>query len=291
MASVASEHVPVEAAAPSPSAARLLWAAVWTLWQRDMRRFVRQPSRIVGALAQPLIFWLVIGSGFAGSFHVAGAEGLGYLEYFFPGILLMLVLFSSIFSTMSVIEDRHAGFLQAVLVAPAPRLALVLGKTLGGTSVALIQAAMLLPLASWAGFPLGQVHWLAAIGLLAAASMALTALGFALAWALDSTQGYHAIMSVLLLPMWILSGAMFPPGGGHSAWIAHVMAWNPLSYAVLGLRRALYGGTLPPALGGTSSLREVVVTLGFLIGAVALAALAVSAPTHKRRYRGKATAR
>src|SRR5258708_19001386 len=116
------------------------------------------------------------------------------------------------FWSVWVIEDRDAGCLEAVRVAPAPRLALVVGKTLGGTSVALIQAALLLPLAGWAGFPLAHVSWPAALGILAAAGMALTALGFALAWALDSTQGYHAIMSVLLLPMWILSGAMFPPG-------------------------------------------------------------------------------
>jgi daunorubicin resistance ABC transporter membrane protein len=289
MASVAPSHTiaALETEVPRPSALRLTWAAVWTLWQRDMRRFFRQPSRIIGALAQPLIFWLVIGSGFSSSFKLSGAEGLGYLEYFFPGILLMLVLFSSIFSTMSVIEDRHAGFLQAVLVAPAPRLALVLGKTLGGTSVALIQAALILPLAGWAGFPLGGVHWLTALAILTGAGMALTALGFALAWALDSTQGYHAIMSVLLLPMWILSGAMFPPGGGHSAWISRVMVWNPLSYTVLGLRRALYGGHLPAALGGAGEARELLVTLGFLVGAVALAALAVSAPTRRTRRASK----
>ena len=112
--------------------------AITTLWQREIVRFYRQRSRIVGALATPILFWLVLGSGFAGSFQASeGIDSLGYAEYFFPGTIVLVVLFTAIFSTISVIEDRKEGFLQAVLVAPVPRSAIVLGKVLGGSTLAL----------------------------------------------------------------------------------------------------------------------------------------------------------
>ena len=106
------------------------------LVRRDVKRFVREKSRVAGALLQPLIFWLVIGSGMSGTFVLPSARGMNYLEYFFPGVLVMVVLFTAIFTTMSVIEDRHSGFLQAVLVAPGSRASVVLGKCLGSATVA-----------------------------------------------------------------------------------------------------------------------------------------------------------
>src|SRR6266545_7632391 len=119
-------------------------ATTFVLWRRDLMRFAREKSRVVGALVQPLIFWLVIGSGMAKTFRLPGAQSVGYLEYFFPGVILMVVLFTSIFATMSLIEDRHQGFLQAVLVGPGSRVALVLGKCLGATTIAVLQATMFL---------------------------------------------------------------------------------------------------------------------------------------------------
>ena len=147
-----------DAPAP-PSLLRLNVATVGVLVSRDLRRFFRQLSRVVGALVQPLIFWLVIGSGMASSFRMPGAEGVGYVQYFYPGIVMLVVLFTSIFTTMSVIEDRHKGFLQAVFVAPASRAALVLGKTLGGVAIALRQAAIFLAPAPLAGFDALAIHW------------------------------------------------------------------------------------------------------------------------------------
>ncbi|HSY39901.1 MAG TPA: ABC transporter permease, partial [Polyangia bacterium] len=118
---------------------------------RDLRRFFRQPSRIVGSAAQPLILWAVLGAGLGGSFRPAGGSGVDYLSYFYPGVVVLTLLFSAIFSTISVIEDRHHGFLQAVLAAPVSRASLVLGKTLGGVAIASMQAAILLALAPLAG--------------------------------------------------------------------------------------------------------------------------------------------
>lgn len=263
------------AAAPSGAARNLATIAV--LWRRDLVRFFRQRSRVIGALAQPLIFWIVIGGGLDRSFAVPGGADLGYREYFYPGVIAMVVLFTSIFSTMSVIEDRHAGFLQAVLVAPSSRAAIVLGKTLGGVSIAVAQAALFLALAPWAGFPAARVDWPMVALLLVGTSVALTSLGFAIAWWLDSTQGYHAVMSVLLIPAWILSGAMFPVEHG-ARWLTLVMRANPVTYGVEGLRRALYGGALPPGVGvaGASAWLELGVVAAFAIATTALAAWAVS---------------
>jgi daunorubicin resistance ABC transporter membrane protein len=256
-------------AASMPSLAQLNLATCAALVSRDLRRFFRQPSRVVGALVQPLIFWLVIGSGLAGSFRMPGAENVGYVQYFFPGIVMLVVLFTSIFTTMSVIEDRHKGFLQAVLVAPASRGALVLGKTLGGVAIALVQAALFLALLPLAGFHARAVSWLELALLLAAIGVALSALGFAIAWWLDSTQGYHVVMTVLLIPLWILSGAMFPMASGPRfiLWLARA---NPLAYAVAGVRRALYGGA-PPGGVPSTALGELAVTIGFALVAVVVA--------------------
>lgn len=242
------------------------------LWRRDLALFARQKSRIVGALAQPILFWLVIGSGLSPTFRL-GDGGLDYRSYFYPGVVLMIVLFTGIFATMSVIEDRHQGFLQAVLVAPGSRLAVVLGKSLGGTTVALIQSTLFLLLAPLAGFPWRNIDWFPLFVVLLLAGLALTSLGFAIAWALDSSAGYHVVMNLLLVPAWILSGAMFPVAGLPRP-LAIAMAGNPIAWAVSATRRALHGGappagTLPPT-GGPAF--EIVALAIFAALLVALAA-------------------
>ncbi len=254
-------------------------AAVGVLWQRDLRRFFRQRSRVIGALVQPLIFWLVIGSGLNRSF-ILNAEGApDYRAYFFPGVIVMVVLFTSIFSTMSLIEDRHAGFLQAVLVAPATRLSIVLGKVLGGATVAMLQTGLFLLLAPFAGYSYAAIDWPMLGAILLVTAIGLTSLGFFLAWFLDSTQGYHAVMSVALIPMWILSGAMFPVEG-DSKILTVLMRANPMTYAVEGVHRALSGGTVPAGVGvpGSSAALDFAV-----ISAFAVVTLAASAWACRRR--------
>src|SRR5262249_19495652 len=143
----------------------------------------RQPSRVAGSLAQPLILWAVLGGGLGGSFRAgAGDGGGGYLQYFYPGVVVLTMLFTAISSTISVIEDRHHGFLQAVLAAPVSRTALVLGKTLGGVAIASLQAAVLVLLAPLAGFALGAMSWPLLVGTLVVPAVGFTALGFAMAW-------------------------------------------------------------------------------------------------------------
>jgi ABC-2 type transport system permease protein len=211
-----------------------------TLWQREMVRFFRQRDRVVGALATPIVFWLLLGLGLGKSFKAVNApEGHGYLEYFYAGTLVMILLFTAIFSTISVIEDRREGFLQGVLVAPVGRLAIVLGKILGGTGLAFVQGLVFLALAPVLGLHVSAASfgWLVLVMFLV--SFALTGLGFVIAWQMESTQGFHAIMNLFLIPLWLLSGAVFPSTGAP-VWLGWVMKINPLTYGVTALREGLY---------------------------------------------------
>lgn len=230
--------------------------------------FVRQKSRIAGTLAQPLLLWLAIGAGMAPTFSL-GVQEVGYMEYFFPGVVMLMVLMTSLFSTMSVIEDRHQGFLQGVLVGPGSRASVVLGKSLGSTTVAMIQAGLFLLLAPLAGFPLAEFRFLPLALVLGLTAMALTGAGFVVAWWLDSIQGYHVVMSIVLFPLWILSGAMFPAEGLHPV-LRTILLCDPLSYSVAALRRAIHGGALHAGTGlpGHGAVTEIAV-----VAAAALAAL------------------
>ncbi len=215
----------------------------YTLWLREIVRFYRQRSRVVGVIASPVIFWLVIGSGFGTSFRAGDAAGQQhYLDYFYPGALIMIVLFTSIFTMMSVIEDRKAGFLLSVLVAPASRSAIVLGKVLGGTTLSTIQGLIFLVFAPFVGVHINAGQFLLVALTVFLVSFALTALGFSIAWPMDSNQAFHAIINLFLIPLWLLSGALFPLTGA-SGWIRTLMLANPLTYGVEALRLLLYPGS------------------------------------------------
>src|SRR5919198_1489871 len=221
-----------------------MWLAVASLWWREIVRFYRQRSRVIGVLASPLVFWLVIGSGFGTSFRSGDAGGQHYLDYFYPGALIMIVLFTSIFTMMSVIEDRKEGFLLSVLVAPVPRSAIVLGKVLGGTTLSAVQGLIFLVFAPFVGVHMGLVQFLLVVLTVFLVSFALTALGFAIAWPMDSNQAFHAIINLFLIPLWLLSGALFPMTGA-SGWIRLLIRINPLTYGVEALRALLFPASAP----------------------------------------------
>jgi ABC-2 type transport system permease protein len=228
-------------------------------------RFYRQRSRVVGVIASPLVFWLVIGSGFGTSFRSGEAAGQQhYLDYFYPGALIMIVLFTSIFTMMSVIEDRKEGFLLSVLVAPVPRSAIVLGKVLGGTTLSTIQGLIFLAFAPFVGIHLNVGQFLLVALTIFLVSFALTALGFAIAWPMDSNQAFHAIINLFLIPLWLLSGALFPLAGA-SGWIKMLMWINPLTYGVEALRNLLYPG-IPAAFPLSSSMATLVLFSLFMFG-------------------------
>ena len=216
--------------------------ATYSLWARDIIRFYRQRSRVIGALGTPVVFWLLLGSGLGSSFRVNADAPVNYLQYFFPGTLALIVLFTAIFSTISVIEDRREGFLQGVLVAPVPRATIVVGKLLSGTTLAVLQAMLFLLLAPATGIDLRADLILPLVVALLTLAFALTGLGFLVAWQLDSTQGFHAVMNLVMVPMWLLSGAVFPAEGA-AWWIRAIMWANPMTYGVTALREVLTGGT------------------------------------------------
>jgi ABC-2 type transport system permease protein len=251
MASVAAT-APRTRQAVSPG----IWLPAYSLWQREIVRFYRQKARVAGVIASPLIFWVVLGAGFAHSFSTGSGSSAHYLGYFFPGSVAMIVLFTAIFSMMSLIQDRNEGFLLSVLAAPVSRSSIVLGKVLGGATLAAIQGIIFLVFAPLVGV--------------------LTALGFAIAWPMDSTQAFHAIVNMLLIPLWLLSGALFPLGGA-AGWMRFCMMLNPLTYGVEALRGALF----PDAPTAFSLPVNLAVTAGVCLLTFAASWAIVNRRTHR----------
>ena len=242
---------------------------VFALWRREIVRFVRQRSRVSGAFAQPLVFWLLLGGGLNASFQPAGAApGTNYVEYFYPGTIALVLLFTAIFATISTVEDRKEGFLQGVLVAPVPRWSIVLGQALGGTTLAVLQGTLFMLLAPLLGIPMSLASFLATIGVMIVVSLALTSLGLIIAWRMESTQGFHAIMNLILIPIWLLSGAFFPATGAPAP-LRWLMAINPMTYGMAALRRCLYLGR-PAAAGAIPALApSLMISLLFCVVAFA----------------------
>jgi ABC-2 type transport system permease protein len=216
-----------------------------TLWQRELVRFWRQKSRVLGVVASPLVFWLLMG------------YGSNDLARFYAGALVLTVMFSAIFSTISIIEDRREGFLLSMMVSPAPRTSMVLGKILGAATLAWIQGLIFLAFAPLAGVRVGFEQVLLAAGAIFLVSFTLTGLGFVIAWKMDSTSGFHAIMNLLLVPMWMVSGSLFPMATAQGV-IRAIMWVNPLTYSI-SLLNGLLG--LPNASPGP--LASAAVTAGF----------------------------
>ena len=251
------------------------------LWTREVRKFVRERSRIIGALVQPLAFWLLLGLGFGGTFQMPASElsqsgDLDYLAYLFPGILTLVALFTAIFSTIYVVDERQSGFLQAALVSPAPRWAVTLGSLLGGTSLSVAQGALFLAAAPFAGFALSIGGIALALATLALLALAFSSLGYVIAWKVSTTRGFHGLMNAVLLPLWFVSGAAFPPGGAPAA-LAWAIRLNPVHYGVETLRAALY---LPGAspIDGPSVVLGFAVTLAFALAMLAWATAVTRRP-------------
>ena len=251
--------------------------AIHALWYREIIKFVRDRSRVIGALLQPLGFWVLLGFGFGGTFRMPGAEeaGVPYLEYLFPGIVTLILLFTAIFSTISVVEDRQKGFLQAALVAPASRVSIVLGNVLGGATLAVIQALLFLVLAPLVGLTPSIIGLaIITVGALLTA-IGFTALGFIMAWRLATTRGFHAVMNLVLMPMWFLSGAVFPVEGAPAV-LRVVMHLNPAFYGLELLRAGFYWSS------EAASPIEVIGTNLLLTTLFAVVALSVATWTVRR---------
>jgi ABC-2 type transport system permease protein len=246
--------------------------AIYAIWLRDIVRFKSERTRILSAFAQPLIYLAVMGTGLGATVRLSAApQGFSYLAFMYPGILGMTVLFTALFSAISIIWDREFGFLREILVAPISRASIVLGKILGGATVAAFQGTVLLVLAPLVGVPLGatQIAELALVMFLAAS--ALTSLGLAIASRMASMEGFQVVMNFLVIPMWLLSGAFFPLRG-LPGWMVVLTRVDPLTYAVDALRGIVYGRTpLAGALVAHSPALDVTVVMGFLVIMLGLA--------------------
>lgn len=223
---------------------------VYSLWHREVLRFLKDRARVMSSIGQPVIFWMLFAGALSQSSFRPGAQSYG--EYFWVGGLAMTLLFTAIFSTVTVIEDRREGFLQGVLVAPVPRGAIALGKILGGATLAMIHGLLFFLLLPVAGVEITVPSFVATVGVMLVLAVALTGMGYTLAWLMDSSAGYHGVMMVFFMPMLLLSGAFFPVADAHPI-LGIVMTVNPLTYGLGALRYALYGigadvtKDLPPA--------------------------------------------
>ncbi|MFA6523145.1 MAG: ABC transporter permease [Candidatus Peribacteraceae bacterium] len=212
---------------------------IYILWLRQLKRTIRSKSRIIGSLGQPLLFLVALGFGLGPMFQKAG--GGNYIEFLAPGIMAMSILFTAIFSGIEIIWDRQFGFLKETLVAPVPRLQIMIGRTLGGATVATIQGIIIFLItllvgfrpASWAMLPMALV-FVILIALL------FTALGTAIASVLEDFHGFQLIMNFLVMPLFFLSGALFPLDNLPSV-LAIIVKVDPLSFGVDGLRGSLTG--------------------------------------------------
>jgi ABC-2 type transport system permease protein len=207
------------------------------VWQRELIRFVRARTRIVGGLVQPLLFLFVLGSGLSPLIGRSG--GINFIQFVFPGVIAMSVLTTAIFSAVSIVWDREWGFLREMLVAPVSRAALVTGKALGGATVATMQGTIMLLLAPAVGVHLSPRIVVSVIGASALMAFALTGFGIFVASRIKKIESFQVVMQLLLLPMLFLSGALFPLNG-LPGWLAVLTRLNPVTYAVDPLRRAVF---------------------------------------------------
>jgi ABC-2 type transport system permease protein len=213
--------------------------AIYIMWIRQLKRYFRSKSRIIGSLGQPLLFMIAFGFGLGPVFQKAGQGN--YIEFLVPGVIAMTLLFTSIFSGIEIIWDRQFGFLKETLVAPVSRLRIMIGRTLGGATLAVMQGILVMIISFVIGFRiLSPATLILAILFMALIALAFTALGTAIASRMQDFQGFQMIVNFLIMPTFFLSGALFPVEGLPKAFSA-IVRINPLSYGVDGLRGALTG--------------------------------------------------
>lgn len=221
---------------------RIVLRTIYTIWLREAKTFAREKSRVIAMIAQPLLYLFILGNGINSGVTLNSSGGIDYLTFMYPGIIGMSILFTSIFSAVSIIWDREFGFLKEVLVAPVPRWAVAVGKTLGGATIAIVQSTILILLAPVIGIHISVIIivelWLMAFLI----GVSLTGLGIAIAARMASMQSFQMVMNFLVMPLYFLSGAMFPLASAPS-WMKALMTVDPLTYSVDGLRNILFSHT------------------------------------------------
>ncbi|MFH0949013.1 MAG: ABC transporter permease [Candidatus Aenigmatarchaeota archaeon] len=231
---------------------------IYTIWLREMIRFARARSRIISSLAMPFFWLALVGIGFSSSFKLLGMD---YMNFLAPGIVGMMILFTSIFSGVSVIWDRQFGFLKEILVAPVSRTSIVLGKTLGGATVALINGLIMLVIAVLMGVLKLSAGIFPAILFMLLTAVCFVSIGLIIASQMKSMEGFQMIMSFLVMPIFFLSGALFPLEN-TPLWMQTISHLDPLTYGIDGLRGSLVGMNMFPVW---MDLAALVVFSGVLV--------------------------
>src|SRR5579863_9054954 len=212
-------------------------SAIYILWLRELKRYTRSRAQIVASLGNPLLYLLVLGFGLGPVFKRAGNGD--YLQFVAPGVIGMTVLFTSIFSGLGILWDRQFGFLKETLVAPVSRLQIMVGRTLGGATIALIQGTIVMAICVVAGFrPTNLFGIPIAFGFIALIAILFSALGVAIGSSLQDMQGFQLIMNFLVLPIYFLSGALFPLNDAHKV-LKYITRADPLAYGIDGMRNVL----------------------------------------------------
>jgi ABC-2 type transport system permease protein len=250
-----SETAAILTSRPSSTHVRVTMAqAVYIIWYRDVLRFWRDRTRLFASLAQPLLYLIIFGVGLSSSLGKGSFGGNGvpksfnYTQFVYPGILGMAVLFTAIFSAMSVVWDREFGFLREILVAPISRSAVALGKSLGGATQATFQGVIMLVFAPFVGVHLTVLAVLELLGLLFVLAFSLTCFGVALSARMRTMQGFQVVMNFLMMPMFFLSGSLFPLAG-LPAWMTVLTRFDPVAYGIAPIRSAVLGAAgLPQQL-------------------------------------------
>jgi ABC-2 type transport system permease protein len=216
--------------------------AVRVVWKRELIRFGRNRLRIITSLIQPVLFLFVLGTGLSAMLsHGAPIRGhVNFRTFIFPGVVAMTILFTSIFSAVSIVWDREFGFLREMLVAPVRRGALVTGKCAGGATVATIQGVIMLALAGLVGIPYSPLLLLSLFGIMVLAATAITAFGTALASRMAQVESFQVVMQMVVLPLFFLSGALFALGAGLPVWLRVLTRLDPLTYVVDPMRRIVF---------------------------------------------------
>ena len=236
---------------------------IYTIWLREFKTFMREKVRIIAMIGQPLLYLLILGKGINAGLRLNTAADVGYLRFMYPGIIGMSILFTSIFSALSIIWDREFGFLKAVLVAPVPRWAVAIGKSLGGATIAMIQSIILILMAPLVGISLSVTVLVELLVLAFLLSFAVTSLGVVIAARMESMQSFQMVMNFLVMPLWFLSGGMFPISSAP-AWMKTLMVFDPLTYGVDALRNVVFSGTTITIGTASVPLLQVARTAGLI---------------------------
>ncbi len=244
-----AERRTIASSPAAPSKTGGLLRATYIVWRRDLLRYWRDRARVVFSFVQPLLYLVVFGSGLSsalgGGFLAgagAGGAGLSYTQFIYPGVVSMTILFTAIFGAMSIVWDREFGFMRELLIAPIDRTAIAIGKTLGGATQALMQGVIVLVLAPFLGVTLTLVQVVELLALMTVLAFGLSAFGVAIGSRMRSMQGFQVVMNFVMMPMFFLSGALFPLTG-LPGWMTVLTRIDPASYGVDPIRRVLLGSS------------------------------------------------